>query len=276
MARGNGWSKRKLKVSREVGGRSQQKANTGATSKARPLGSTRSMPAPLHSDDSDVDIPDAIPAKAKAVKDVEPVADDDDAEEEDEYAVEKILSHNFIKGKTIYEIKWAGYEKVEDRTWEPIENLGGAREILEAYHRKIGGTPEPPNKKQKNARASLGKRTASTAFEDSPAPTSGKKGKARKSEANGADWEPPVGSWEEHVTRITAIIESEDIDASGNINKGKSVQSLEGLLEWANGHKTQHKMPVLRQRCPQRLLDYYEGHLLKPKLEALEDDDQNY
>lgn len=49
--------------------------------------------------------------------------DDEDEEEEDEYAVEKILSHNFIKGKTIYEIKWVGYEKVEDRTWEPIENL---------------------------------------------------------------------------------------------------------------------------------------------------------
>ncbi|KAM3415906.1 hypothetical protein BST61_g9402 [Cercospora zeina] len=234
------------------------------------------MPAPLNSDESDLDIPDAIPAKA--VKNAPEDSEDDDEEEaEDEYAVEKIISHKFLKGKTVYEIKWVGYDDEADRTWEPIENLAdGAKDLLEAYHRNIGGTPEAP-KKGKPVKKSLGKR-ASSAMEDSPAPTSSKKGRSRKSETNGAEWEPPLGSWEDHVTRVTAIIESDDVDEDGIIEKtkNKGVQGLEGLLEWNNGHKTQHKMPVLRQRCPQRLLDYYEGHLLKPKLEALEEDDPEY
>ncbi|PPJ58930.1 hypothetical protein CBER1_04107 [Cercospora berteroae] len=230
------------------------------------------MPAPLHSDGSDVDIPDAIPAKA-VENQPEESEDDDDAE--DEYAVEKILSHNFVKGKAIYEIKWVGYDDEADRTWEPIENLEeGAKELLEAYHRKIGGTPEAP-KKGKPGKKSLGKR-ASSAMEESPAPTSSKKGRSRKSETNGSEWTPPLGLWEDHVTRVTAIIEGDEVDEDGTINKTKGVQTLEGLLEWNNGRKTQHKMPVLRQKCPQRLLDYYEGHLLKPKLEALEEDDPVY
>lgn len=135
----------------------------------------------------------------------------------------------------------------------------GAKDLLEAYHRKIGGTPEPP-KKGKPGKKSLGKR-ASSAMEESPAPTSSKKGRSRKSETNGAEWTPPLGLWEDHVTRVTAIIEGDEVDEDGTIDKSKGVQTLEGLLEWNNGRKTQHKMPVLRQKCPQRLLDYYEGHL---------------
>lgn len=174
---------------------------------------------------------------------------------------------------TKYLIKWAGYEDEADRTWEPIENLSGAQDLLEAYHRNIGGTPEPPVKGKKAGKGNRGKRAASSAFADSPAPASSKKGRGRKSEANGEAWEPPLGSWEDQVKGVTAIIEADDVDAEGTISKKKGAQSLEGLLEWHNGKKTQHKMPVLRQRCPQKLLDYYEGHLLKPKMEALEADD---
>lgn len=68
---------------------------------------------------SDSDGPESVPAKAKGAK---PVDIDDDSEE-DEYQVEKILSHSFQKGQVIYEIKWLGYEDEADRTWEPVENL---------------------------------------------------------------------------------------------------------------------------------------------------------
>lgn len=53
--------------------------------------------------------------------------DDDDEDEEDnadEYVVEKILNHAFDNGKDcLYEVKWLGYEALEDRTWEPEDNL---------------------------------------------------------------------------------------------------------------------------------------------------------
>ena len=46
------------------------------------------------------------------------------ADERDRYIVEKILSH-FVddSGEVRYEIKWEGFEKKSDRTYEPEENL---------------------------------------------------------------------------------------------------------------------------------------------------------
>jgi chromobox protein 1 len=65
--------------------------------------------------------------------DVKPAAeeddDDDDNDEEDEdaedeYVVEKIISHAFNdQNVCLYEVKWLGYESATDRTWEPEENL---------------------------------------------------------------------------------------------------------------------------------------------------------
>lgn len=73
-------------------------------------------------EDSDIDVPDAIPARPKAVEDPKS-EDDDDEEEEDEYQVEKILAHESKRGKIQYRIKWLGYEDEADQTWEPQENL---------------------------------------------------------------------------------------------------------------------------------------------------------
>jgi hypothetical protein len=41
------------------------------------------------------------------------------------YVVEKILSHRWEKstGMLKFEVKWEGWEKKSDRTWEPEENL---------------------------------------------------------------------------------------------------------------------------------------------------------
>ncbi|KAK4901581.1 hypothetical protein LTR27_001353 [Elasticomyces elasticus] len=231
------------------------------------------MPPAISEDGSDdIDIPDAIPAKAaKMVADAEPEAEaeeEDDEEGEDEYRVEKILSHDFDKkGNVIYQIKWLGYENDEDLTWEPIENLDGAKEILRLYHKKIGGPPQP-----KSTKKGKGKRGASDAFAaDSPAPTSSKK-KGRKSNGAAAteSEEPapktrelPVGSWDDHVLRVTSIIE-EVAPVKGTGKGTKETKELIGLLEWKDKEvsKTSHKMKVLRQKVPQRLLDYYELHLV--------------
>lgn len=104
-----------------------------------------------------------------------------------------------------------------------------------------------------------GKRNASEAF-DSPIPS--KKGKGRKSDANGdsEEFKPPIGSWEDSISRVAAILEEEE-EPIGLKKSVKDTTVLLGLLEWNNGKKTQHKMSILRQKCPQRLLDYYENHL---------------
>lgn len=146
----------------------------------------------------------------------------------------------------------------------------GAKEILEAYHRKIGGAPEPLAKSsKKKGRASTGatKRTASDAFADSPVPTTKRSNKTTRKSNGVAEEDPgkrilPQGTWDADVLRVISVIEEAGtvvIDGSG---REKEQKELIGLLEWKDGPpKTQHKMKVLRQKVPQRLLDYYERHL---------------
>lgn len=148
-----------------------------------------------------------------------------------------------------------------------IYDRENSRDILDDYHASIGGEPVAKSKSGKKAKG--GKRSATDAFSESPAPSAGKK-RGRKSAANGdVDSESapqrqlPVGSWEDHVERIASVIEETTPDTAASRNgREKEKKELIGLLEWKDrGVKTQHKMKVLRQKCPQKLLDYYENHL---------------
>lgn len=129
-------------------------------------------------------------------------------------------------------------------TWQS-EN---AQKALDEYHRKIGGVPEPPAKEK-------GKRSASAAV-DSPAVEASGKKRRRKAEVDGAPSEVdlPLGSWEAHIQKVMAIIEKDEVE-------GKGGQILVAVVEWRSGRKTEHRMAVLRRKCPQKLLDYYEQHL---------------
>jgi chromobox protein 1 len=87
----------------------------------------------------DSDGVEMVPAKAgrgkqsvKGPQELKNVEEEDDSEvdEEDEgsegeeYRVEKILKHDFTEDRvTLYQIKWLGYDKKSDLTWEPVENL---------------------------------------------------------------------------------------------------------------------------------------------------------
>lgn len=120
--------------------------------------------------------------------------------------------------------------------------------------------PAPTSSKKKGAKG--GKRSASAAFAESPAAETSTKKRGRKSveNSNGAPkFELPDGSWQDHVLRVTSIIE--EFEPAKSIKGAKGASSLIGLLEWNNGQKTQHAMKTLRTKCPQKLIDYYEQHL---------------
>ena len=63
-------------------------------------------------------------------------------DEVEEYEVEAILDFRVksARGKTHkeYLVKWKGYDICE-RTWEPEWNLSNAKDIMRAYHKRIGG-----------------------------------------------------------------------------------------------------------------------------------------
>jgi hypothetical protein len=72
--------------------------------------------------------------------------DEEDETEEEEYEVEAVVSKRETKGKVEYQVKWKGFEDV-DNTWEPVENLESSHELIEEYERthKDGKQEESKN-----------------------------------------------------------------------------------------------------------------------------------
>jgi len=57
---------------------------------------------------------------------------------EKKYEVEKILNRRDIREKQNYLVRWKGYIAEED-TWERLENLGNAIDLVEEFEKEIGG-----------------------------------------------------------------------------------------------------------------------------------------
>jgi len=64
-----------------------------------------------------------------------------------EYEVEEILDSKKIRGTLKYKVHWKGYGKHEE-TWEPIANLGNAKELVEEFHKKYPSKPRPAKLKR--------------------------------------------------------------------------------------------------------------------------------
>jgi len=245
------------------------------------------MPPPVSEDEaSNVDVDELTEAPAKKsskrkstnkveeedhVEDEELLVveskDEEDEEEEeeevldeDEFIVEAIKNHLIDENKEIrFHVKWKGYEKRSDMTWEPEENLiGSADDVLNEYYASVGGRDFILNGGKKSVASK--KRGRPSAGTSTPTSTNGKK--RFKSEPHPAsatppaslkntEFKPPTGSWEEDVQGIDAC---EGTD--GNVMV---------FLQWADGHKTQHPLEQVYKRCPQKMLKFYESHLVFKK-----------
>lgn len=146
-------------------------------------------------------------------------------------------------------MKWQGYDNPKDRTWEPEENMETAADVLKEYFEDIGGRPEKPDKGTKRkARASTAKSETGT-----PAATS-KRTKTRDEPAAEKAWSPPPGSWEHDVSHIDTV--EQGIDPK----TGKEAKFA--YIVWNNQKKTQHPLKHIYTKCPQKMLQYYESHLV--------------
>ncbi|KAK9330825.1 hypothetical protein V1520DRAFT_109375 [Lipomyces starkeyi] len=168
--------------------------------------------------------------------------DDEDDEDEDTYTVEAIKGHDFNKkGEMLFYIKWLGYDKPEDDSWEPEANLEGAREMVEEYLEKIGGRPEPPSHVKRKRGVAL-RRQKAMKVEDN---TSDSIGKVKNDEAS----DLPLGSWETKIKEIKSISKTD---------QGK----LLFTIEWADGQKDAAvEAQVLYSKAPQKALQFYEAHI---------------
>ncbi|TVY59570.1 Chromatin-associated protein swi6 [Lachnellula suecica] len=200
---------------------------------------------------------------ADAEEEEEEGEDDDDDVGEDEYVVEKITNHlvDEASNELRFEVKWEGYEKKSDRTWEPEENLlETASKILEEYLASVGGKDQimADFHEKKAGNSGKGKKRSRVSTD---AETNGSAKRGRKSK-NGvhpesttppasAEFKPPTGNWEEQIIAIDACEGGEG--------------SVVVYLTWKGGHKTQHPLSQVYKRCPQRMLKFYESHLVFKK-----------
>ncbi|KAK1767698.1 hypothetical protein QBC33DRAFT_54604 [Phialemonium atrogriseum] len=179
--------------------------------------------------------------------------DGEEDEELEEYVVEKIISHQFQGGELKFEVKWEGYEKKADRTWEPEDNLkDNASVILEEYFEAVGGRDKIFQEMKNGLKGKKRGRSSTNT------PTMGNKRSRKNGDhpkdtsppatAKRAAWKPPAGSWEEDIASLDACEDEE---------KGK----LMVYLTWKNGHRTQHETSVIYKRCPQKMLQFYERHV---------------
>ncbi|KAK7543794.1 hypothetical protein IWX46DRAFT_124766 [Phyllosticta citricarpa] len=214
--------------------------------------------------------------------------DDEDNEDEDEieYAVEKVMSHIFEDSERCvkYEIVWAGYPKFEDRTWEPRENLMEGdepiEELKEYWKKKCGGV-EPkyiPKKERKQAEKGTNpgpgtkKRKLDQSAQSTPA---GKETKGRRKSGRGQDADAsskeeavlptrekesdalPPGSWETQIASIDTIIQEPNAK-TGTLERYCYVSWTDG----SKNRRTKHPLPLLKQKCPHKLIEYFVQHLV--------------
>jgi chromobox protein 1 len=103
-------------------------------------------------------------------------------------------------------------------------------DALAEYHRSIGGRPEG-GKKRKSRKSGVETETST--------PVAAKRMKKEK------EWAPPPGSWETDVDHVDTV------EQRPNPKTGE--QEKFGYLVWNNRIKTQHPLPLIFKKCPQRV-----------------------
>lgn len=249
------------------------------------------MPPALSEDEasaSETEIPHKeVNNKDKGKQPAKDEDEDDEDDEEDEdgnFAVEKVLSHMYDDATraVLYEIMWVGFPKFEDRTWEPKQNLMDGplpiEELKEYWDEKCGGVepkyiskskrkdpgkgskPGPDGKKPKfdqsaqstpvaketKGRRKSGRVQETTPKEEAPLPS--------KEKESGA---LPPGSWEKQIASIDTIIQ-EPHEKTGNMEKYAYVSWTDG----SKNRRTKHSLALLKQKCPLKLIEYFEQHLV--------------
>jgi hypothetical protein len=65
-----------------------------------------------------------------------------EVEGEQEWEVKEVLDSKIVRGKLLYYVDWEGFGP-QDRTWEPIEHVQHASELIADYYRRYSTRPSP-------------------------------------------------------------------------------------------------------------------------------------
>jgi chromobox protein 1 len=144
--------------------------------------------------------------------------------------------------------------------------------VLDAYYKKIGGRPDKPAEKpaEKGAKGPGRKRKSMAEKKETPAatPTETKRRRqsAPKNESKDdvkadvntpaeseddepSNWVPKSQNWDKEVQSVDTII------------RDTNDQGLYALLLWTNGKRSRIHIQSCYERCPMKMLKFYEKHL---------------
>lgn len=139
-------------ISKSAKGKSGGKRRAGSKAKGKSSEASRSQRSrkdvkysapsdPETDEDAYVTVKEKQPASKSQRPSRQAASKDEEEEtesEEEEYVVEKILDHKILRnGKYEYLVKWEGWDKEEDLTWEPESNLKTCPALLKEYKRQM-------------------------------------------------------------------------------------------------------------------------------------------
>lgn len=185
-----------------------------------------------------------------------------DGEEEEEYAVEKILDRRVRKGKVEYYLKWKGYSESEN-TWEPEANLD-CQDLIQQYElsRKDEGNaaaaaatkkdrPGSSTKVKESGRTSTSGSTSGGSKRKSEEPASVGKSKRSEADVDSGDSLSSVGTGFDRGLEAEKILGASD-------NNGR----LTFLIQF-KGVDQAEMVPstVANVKIPQMVIRFYEERL---------------
>ncbi|GAD97568.1 heterochromatin protein, putative [Paecilomyces variotii No. 5] len=209
------------------------------------------MPPPVEDISEDESSGEAIPYDNGKESGAE--ESDEEEEGEDVYVVEKIVGHEFKKDTLLLQVKWKGYDKPEDQTLEPEANLlEGAKDALDEYYAKLGGRPEKPTVGRKRKSLNEAKATPEKTTQKKPRKSRGTASAEPAASENDdvPDWVPKSKNWEKDILKVETIMRDPDTG------------SLMAYLLWNNGKKSRVSIEQCYEKCPMKMLRFYEQHLV--------------
>ncbi|EAX85594.1 hypothetical protein TVAG_181630 [Trichomonas vaginalis G3] len=83
------------------------------------------------------------------------MSSDSDASGGEVYEVQEIIDERKSGSKTLYLVLWKGYSR-EEATWEPISNLGNAKEAIKKFRKNRFSIQTAPPEKQRRIESVVG------------------------------------------------------------------------------------------------------------------------
>merc|ERR1719320_782463 len=155
---------------------------------------------------------------------------------DDDYEVERILDKRGVGKKVEYLVKWKNFEKIEDQTWEPLENLTESSEIVEVFETELANSKKKETVKPASSvdKPQIPAKRELDVFAHGSSEVLSKKsrGRSRLSDSVSVKEQPKPSKPEEHID-----IPDDDYEVENILDKRGKGKKLEYLVKWKNFEK---------------------------------------